>query len=480
MPDVYQLNPHLTKTAAVQEWICQRIDWQIYQPNQRVPSVRKLAKLLDVSSFTVSQAYEQLVATNVLIAKPSSGYYVRPQAVISSPVRVSSGKPAIDTRWLVQQVFSDIPRHRASGAGVLPNDWVRNDKMEWAIRQVTQQADRFIYDYGEIQGYLPLRQQLAQHLDTLGMITHADAIITTAGVSQAVTMVAQLLLQPGDTVMVDSPGWFWLSSCLQQLGLYVVAVERDHLGPNIEQMQQLFADHHPKLYLTNSVLHNPTSYNLHPARAHQVLKLIHQYDAYIFEDDLYAAFVPNGMDGQTLRYASLDQFERVFYATGFSKSMASGWRVGLLVCPEDFIDGVLRVKTLSTMTTPEFGERVIHKLWTQGEYRRQLKKVHHHLYRAHQTLRKALPKIGLVYPEHTQPGLFVWVDVGQDTAPLALAAHKDGWLVAPGQLFHPNGQTSTYLRLNVGTTSSEFLGWLGDYLGERAQQTNKSVHVRAK
>lgn len=464
MVETYKLNPHLTKTAAVAEWLQQRIDWQIYQPNQRVPSVRKLAKLLRISSFTVVQAYEQLVAINVLIAKPSSGYYVNALASIESNGHktVTAKYPVIDTRWLVQQVFSDIAQNRSPGVGTLPSDWVRNDRMEWAIRQVTQEADSFIYDYGDIQGYLPLRQQLAQHLNVLGMQSHADNVITTAGVSQAVTMVSQLLTQAGDTVLVDGPGWYWLSSCLQQRGLNVVAIERDHQGPNIEQMQNMFTAHRPKLYLTNSVLHNPTSYNLHPARAHQVLNLIHEHDAYIFEDDLYAAFVPNG---QALRYATLDQFERVFYATGFSKSMASGWRVGMLVCPDKFIDDVLRVKTLSNMNTPEFGERVIHRLWTQGEYRRQLKKVQQKLYAAHQRMRKALPEIGLVYPEHTQAGIFVWVDTGQDTGQLALDAYKEGWLVAPGQLFHPHARESTHLRLNVSTTSDAFLQWLTQYLG---------------
>ena len=464
MVETYTLNPHLTKTAAVAEWLQQRIDWQIYLPNQRVPSVRKLAKLLNISNFTVIQAYEQLVAINVLMAKPSSGYYVN-AVMHSAPThdlkKVAAKYPVIDTRWLVHQVFSNIPHHRSPGVGTLPSDWVRNDKMEWAIRQVTQQADSFIYNYGDIQGYLPLRQQLVQHLNTQGMQTHADNVITTAGVSQAVTMAAQLLTQAGDTVLVDGPGWYWLASCLQQQGLNVIAVQRDHQGPNIEQMQQLFITHRPKLYLTNSVLHNPTSYNLHPARAHQVLNLIHEHDAYIFEDDLYAAFVPNG---QALRYASLDQFERVLYATGFSKSLASGWRVGMLVFPDKFIDEVLRIKTLNNLNTPEFGERVIHRLWTHGEYRRQIKKVQQHLYAAHQRMRKALPKIGLVYPEHAQAGIFLWLDTGIDTGPLALAAYQDGWLVAPGQLFHPDASPSTHLRLNVSTTSDEFLKWLGAYL----------------
>lgn len=464
MVETYTLNPHLTKTAAVAEWLQQRIDWQIYLPNQRVPSVRKLAKLLNISNFTVIQAYEQLVAINVLMAKPSSGYYVN-AVMHSAPThdlkKVAAKYPVIDTRWLVQQVFSNIPHHRSPGVGTLPSDWVRNDKMEWAIRQVTQQADSFIYNYGDIQGYLPLRQQLVQHLNTQGMQTHADNVITTAGVSQAVTMAAQLLTQAGDTVLVDGPGWYWLASCLQQQGLNVIAVQRDHQGPNIEQMQKLFITHRPKLYLTNSVLHNPTSYNLHPARAHQVLNLIHEHDAYIFEDDLYAAFVPNG---QALRYASLDQFERVLYATGFSKSLASGWRVGMLVCPDKFIDEVLRIKTLNNLNTPEFGERVIHRLWTHGEYRRQIKKVQQQLYAAHQRMREALPKIGLVYPEHAQAGIFLWLDTGMDTGPLALAAYQDGWLVAPGQLFHPDASPSTHLRLNVSTTSDEFLKWLGAYL----------------
>ncbi|BFM02991.1 hypothetical protein Psyaliredsea_16380 [Psychrobacter alimentarius] len=79
-------------------------------------------------------------------------------------------------------------------------------------------------------------------------------------------------------------------------------------------------------------------------------------------------------------------------------------------------------------------------------------------------MRKALPKIGLAYPEHTQAGIFVWVDTQQDTSQLALDAYSDGWLVAPGQLFHPDASASTYLRLNVSTTSDAFLAWLGKYL----------------
>jgi len=104
------------------------------------------------------------------------------------------------------------------------------------------------------------------------------------------------------------------------------------------------------------------------------------------------------------------------------------------------------------------------KLWTHGENRRQLKKLQEHLYNAHQNLRKKLTAIQIEYPEYTQQGMFVWVDVGCDTAKLALQAHNEGWLVAPGLLFTPNAESSTYLRLNVATTSDDFLEWLKAYI----------------
>lgn len=146
MNDPLSLNPNISKTAAVVEWLQQRIDNQTYRPYQRVPSVRKLAMILDVSSFTITQAYEQLVATNVLTAKPNSGYYVLPQSNQNRSIAILDKKAVVDTSWLVQQMFSDVPNHRAPGSGELPIDWIKNDRMQWAVRQVNQDIDRFIYN----------------------------------------------------------------------------------------------------------------------------------------------------------------------------------------------------------------------------------------------------------------------------------------------------------------------------------------------
>ena len=83
------------------------------------------------------------------------------------------------------------------------------------------------------------------------------------------------------------------------------------------------------------------------------------------------------------------------------------------------------------------GQGDLDKLWTQGENRRQLKKLQEHLYNAHQNLRKKLTAIQLEYPEYMQQGMFVWVDVGCDTAKLALKAQNEGWLLHPDYYLHP-------------------------------------------
>ena len=227
--------------------------------------------------------------------------------------------------------------------------------------------------------------------------------------------MARHLLQAGDAVIVDDPCWFWLSSCLQQQGLRVFGVPHDGHGPDMEQLRHLLQSQQAKLYVTNSVFHNPTSYNIQPARAYQVLNLLHEFDAYLLEDDIYGSFDTHP---PALRYAALDQMQRVFYTSSASKIIGGSWRVGLLCCPSAHIEGLLRQK---------------------------------------------LPAIGLAYPPHTQNGLFVWLDTGVDTAAMALAAFEDNWLVAPGQLFSPQAAPSTHIRLNVARCSDVFLAWLADY-----------------
>lgn len=462
MPDSQQLlNPQLSKTDAVKEWITDRIRWQMFLPNQRVPSVRKLAKQLGISSFTVMQAYEQLVAKNVLTAKQGSGFYVRAQKnAPAQPALIAARPPSIDTAWLVEHMFSQIPYHRAPGNGTPAPEWLHFEKLTACIRQVAAKSPQFSYEYPGLLGYFPLRELFWQAADEIGIQSEINQIITTNGASEAIHLVSSYLLHPGDTILVDDPSWFWLNSALEHQKINIVRVPRHADGPDLAIFEEMMARFHPKLYVTNTVLHNPTSYQLHPAIAHKILNLIYAYDSYILEDDIYQYYDPNP---HSVRYATLDQCERVFYCTSISKIIGGTWRVGILLSPKQHMQKMAQHKMLITLTTSEFNERVVYQVLTEGAFRHHISTVQKKTYLAHQRLRKSLATIRLSYPKEAQTGLFLWVNVGVDSSQMAVAAAKDNWLIAPGRLFSEQTDARNYIRFNISTTSDEFLAWLQNY-----------------
>ena len=467
------LDPRFNKVDAVVAWLTERIEMRFYAPSARVPSVRQLADKLEVSRFTVVNAYEKMVASGVLSSRAGSGFYV------AQPVHVPRSEPetaqrnllafqetqVVDAKWLLRHLFSDLPDDRTPGSGILPRSWLENERMGVAVRAATRVSDAHIYDYGNVAGYAPLREQIVVQLHPIGIHAAPDQVVTTNGVSMAIDLVARYFLNPGDAVVVDDPCWFWLYGCLQAQGLRVVSVPRDVEGPNIEALTRIMQLEKPKLYVTNSVLHNPTSYGITPARAYQVLRIMEEYDAYILEDDIYGDLHAGLSKGApALRYAALDQLKRVFYIASFSKSLGADLRVGLLCCPTEHVQGILMRKMLSTMVCSEMNERIVHRLLVDGQHRRHLDKLRTRLANAHAYMKTALPEIGLEYPEHAQEGVFLWVNTGVDTNALALEAKNDGWLVAPGSLFSPKQGASNMMRFNVTRTTPEFMRWLGVYL----------------
>lgn len=450
------LNTKLPKVEAICEWINERIDSQIYTVGQRIPSVRKLAEQLGVSAFTVSQAYERLVVDGCIQARRGAGYFVVPSR--ATPVldeRYSDDKN-INVAWLMQHLFSQTVYKESSGKGTLPNKWLRYPRLSTVTRQVASTAHQFAYQQANTQGYSPLRERYGMLLQNFGIQVSVNELITSDGVSSSMTLVTRYLLKAGDAVVVDNPCWFWLLANLQVQGVRVFGVNRDENGPDIAQLQHLFSNEKVKLYVTNSVFHNPTGYTVSPSRAYQVLNLLHEYDAYLLEDDIYGWF---DHDAPALRYAALDR-TRVFYTTGVSKMLGMDWRQGIICPPSHYFEGVLHYKMLTQMNNSVNVERSVHALLTDVAFRKHLQGVQQKLWLAHASLQTLLPRYGLTYPEGAKGGFFLWLDTHCDSAELALRAKKAGYLIAPGQLFSPRQTPSTRIRFNVARTSEDFLTWL--------------------
>jgi DNA-binding transcriptional MocR family regulator len=431
-----------------------RIDDRLLRPGARMPSIRQFADTHAVSRFTVVEAYDRLVAKGHLESRRGSGFYVRERTplTISKASSTSTSEPPqnLDVVWLVRSMFRQNPEQKMPGSGLLPIDWLDGELVSNALRAVSRQNQNLLLQYGNPQGFLPLRQQLQLKLAELEIAATPEQIVTTSGITQALDIVARHFLQPGDTIFVDDPAWFTMFGMFALMGAKVVGIPRLPDGPDIAQLAELAALHKPKLYVINSVLHNPTSTSLSAAKAFQILKIAEHHDFVIVEDDAYGDMHPGSAVQPATRIASLDQLNRVIYLGGFSKALAANLRVGFIATSEDMAKRLSDRKILSTLTSSDIGERVVYKILSEGHYRKHVDRLRGKLDGAREKLIKQLERVGITVDIAPPAGMFLWVDAGCDTNVLTGRAMEQGYLLAPGSLFSPNQLPSTRMRLNVG------------------------------
>ena len=433
-----------------------RIDDKLLRIGARMPSIRQFAQLHGVSRFTVVEAYDRLVAKGLLESRRGAGFFVRDRSPLETPRRQSNNqaaRPKLDVVWLVRNMFRQMPAQKMPGSGLLPNDWLDADLVGNALRAVSRGNQALLLQYGVPQGFLPLRQQLQLKLAELDIAATPEQLVTTSGVTQGLDLVARHFLQPGDTIFVDDPAWFLMFGSFSLLGAKVIGIPRLADGPDIGQLAALAALHKPRLYVINSVLHNPTSSSLSAAKAFQILKLAEQHDFHIVEDDIYCDMHPGhaGQHGSATRIAALDQLQRVIYLGGFSKTLAANLRVGFIAAAPELATQLADRKMLSTLTTTEIGERVVYKILSEGRYRKHIERLRSKLDGVRDKTVRQLERIGVKVEMGTTCGMFLWTDAGCDTTALTEKAMSEGYLLAPGCLFSPHQLTSQRMRINVAT-----------------------------
>jgi DNA-binding transcriptional MocR family regulator len=321
--------------------------------------------------------------------------------------------------------------------------------MPAAVRKVTstRALHEFSLQYGEPLGDSSLRRALSTKLGALNVPAAPEQIITSVGATHALDIVSRTLLRPGDPVMVEEPGWAVEFARLNALGMRLLPVPRRADGPDLEVMAQYCKLHQPKLYVSVSVFHNPTSYCLSPGSAHRILQLANQHDFHIVEDDTYSHIAPP----HATRLCALDGLQRTIYVGGFAKILAPNWRIGFMAAPAHLVEQLLDTKLLATLTTPALLERALAICIEQGQLRRHSERIRTRLDAARSRSVKLALNAGCRFAAEPA-GLFGWVDTGVDTDALSQRMLDEGYLLAPGALFHAERKPSTLMRINFATT----------------------------
>jgi DNA-binding transcriptional MocR family regulator len=439
--------------------VASRIDDKVLRGGARMPSIRQFAATHGVSAFTVVASYDKLVAKGYVESRRGAGFFVRERSPLNlgerstsapNPQAAGEHKP-LDVVWLIRNMFRQAPHQLVPGSGLLPSDWLDGPLVAHALRDIGRQGGSALLNYGAPQGFLPLRQQLQRKLAELEIDAAPEQLVTTVGITQALDLVAREFTRPGDTILVDDPAWFLMFGSFAALGAKVVGVPRLPDGPDIAQLAAMAALHKPKLYVINSVLHNPTSTSLSAAKAFQVLRLAEEHGFTIVEDDIYCDLHPGSAVQPATRLAALDQLQRVIYLGGFSKSMSANLRVGFIATSHEWAQRLCDRKMLATLTTSDIGERVVYKILSEGSYRKHVDRVRNRLDAVRAKTVRQMEKVGLRVDVAPPAGMFVWVDAGCDTNVLTERAMEQGLLLAPGSLFSPSQLPSTRMRLNVAT-----------------------------
>jgi len=444
-----------TLVAQLADDLARRIDDQGLRPGTRLPSIRKMAEQAGVSRFTVVEAYDRLVARGLVQSRRGAGFFVRARSQPLAPAAPAAAPPAparVDSVWLLRSMFRDTPAAGMPGsAGLLPPDWLDPEMVAGAVRAVGRSVRSQLLGYGHPQGYAPLRQQIASMLQEHGLPAHPERnLLTTNGVTHGLDLVARYLVQPGDTVLVEDPAWFVIFGRLAAMGARLIGVPRGPQGPDIALLEQVAAEHKPKLFIVNSAVHNPTGHTLSAGAAYDILRVAERHDFMVVEDDTYGELHPGG----AIKLAQLDRFRRVILAGGFSKMLAASLRVGYLAADEQVLQKLADLKMLAGLTSCELGERVVHRVLVEGQYRRHIERVRLRVDEARQRCVKGLLRLGLTLPHEPHAGMFVWADCGRDAETVARAAVDRGMLLAPGSLFSPVQAPSRMLRFSVTMADS--------------------------
>lgn len=416
----------------------------------RLPSIRAMAMRQGLAKNTVIEAYDSLVASGEVEPRRGSGFYVRgapaPVARVEEPNLLDR---ALDTVWILREQLNNDPAHLAIGHGIAPGHWLEDARIERVRQRASRGAPQALFQYGHRLGHRPLREVLERRLNAQGIEVRPNQVLLTLGANEAMDLVIRGTMRPGDTALVDEPGYYPLFGKLQLHGVTVVGVPREADGPDVEAFERLVVASGAKVFFTQSIGHNPTGSDLSPAKAYRLLQVAERHGVTVVENDALGDLKP----ATALRLCALDQLRRTIHIGSFTKTIGPALRVGYIAAEQGLVDRLADVKMLVHVSNPAHAEHVVDAVLRSSDYPAYLARLHEQVARETRHAIKILKGLGaelFCAPTHS---LYLWARFpwAPDSLALARALAKDQVAMAPGAFFAVDARAATgWSRFNTG------------------------------
>ncbi len=341
------------------------------------------------------------------------------------------------------------------------------ERFQEACRKVLSEHGPASLQYGSTEGYLPLRQFIADQMRRYGILAGPENVLLTCGSQQALDLIGKLLIDPGDRILVEAPTYLGALQAFNVYGAEYVSVPIDDQGLRTDLLADALRSQPKFMYILPN-FQNPGGVTLSEERRHQLVRLADQRGIPIVEDDPYGQLRYEGQHLRPLVVIDRENQRRdyeyhlgnVIYLGTFSKTLAPGLRLGWIVAPPEVITRLVRLKQGADLHTSTFTQFIAYQVVREGFLDQHVKKIRQAYRERRDVMLSALQEYFPPEATWTHPagGLFLWVTLprGIDCQHLLQAALKEKVAFVPGDSFFATPEKdSCHMRLNFSNSAPE-------------------------
>ncbi|TZE83599.1 PLP-dependent aminotransferase family protein [Calorimonas adulescens] len=422
----------------------------IIKEGTKLPTIRRLSKLLGVNTVTVVNAYHMLEKKGIAYSIVGSGTYigaVNYKFDLSGDVEpeiVDSISRPIGSRYI--NFASSNPSHE-----LFP---VREFKEIFA--EVLDRDGGMAFTYQESMGYRPLRESLSRLLAKDGISTDPRKILIISGAQQGLDIISKVLVGQGDNILVERPTYTGAIAVFKSRNANIIDIPVTNEGIDIKRLEEILRKHNIKLFYLMPMFQNPTGVRYSDEIKSRIMKLSREYGFFIVEDDFVSDIYYDSRPTPIWDYSHADN---VIFIKSFSKVFMPGLRLAFMVLPDMLLESIQAAKYSSDIATSGFFQRSLQLFLDKGLWDKHTEMLRH-VYKARRDfMAECLNNIkntGITF-KIPDGGLNFWL-----TLPISLndreiyeAALKEKVIVAPGSFFYLNNPEHNHLRLGFASTNED-------------------------
>ncbi len=489
------MSSHSTLYRQVASDVAKDIEQGVYLANQKIPSVRKLSKQLQVSISTVNQAYALLEDQGLIRAKPQAGYFVRQGAndePVPPPLSQGAEPKAVTKIDLINHILAYANERSSENLGcvnlgcAIPDySFLPYRSLQTHMQKVTRFEMEEVFNYQFSPGLESLRSQIALRMRDVGLRCHADDIVITQGCSEALHLCLSSATQRGDIIAVESPCYYGFLQMAKLRGLKVIEIPTDPAhGISIEALKLALEQWSISAVMLTSRYSNPTGGSINTEKQKKLVELARQFDCQIIEDDIYgeipidSSVLSKGGEGGEKQAINTvikthDTDDRVMYCSSYSKTIGAGLRIGWCI-PGKNKKAVIQAQRFSTMAASSLPQLTMASYLQNGHYDKHLRSlrlmISENIKLFSQTVQYCFPKgTRLSVPSG---GFILWICLPDNVSSIDLLhlAQAESICIIPGDIFSNSDQFRNYIRLNCAIPWNDHVRAALIRLGEMTEQ----------